>query len=384
MPGPPPVGPATHPSLTPVKWAEVDVAALRDNVAALCRHVAPAVRVMAMIKANGYGHGALLAARAALEGGAAWLGVSSAEEALQIRAGGIDAPLLVVGWTHPGSHQALIAAGVDLTVFDGDSIARLSRAARQGGRTARAHVKIDTGMGRLGARPEQMAGLAAALAEARGVEVAGVFTHFADADGSDPCFTEEQFHTFERLADPLRQLAPEALLHCANSAAMLRFPQMHADLVRPGIALYGYPPALTGTVAPLRPAMTMVALITQVKTIRRGDSVGYGRTWRAIRDTRVATVAAGYADGVQRAQSNRGRLVVRGHGCPIVGRVSMDQLVIDVSDLDTVAAGDEAVLFGRRGGVTLGADEVAAAGGTICYEVLCAVSARVARIAVNA
>jgi len=364
-----------------VKWAEVDVGILRTNVAEVRRCVGPGVAVMAMIKANGYGHGALPAAEAALQGGAGWLGVSSTEEALQLREAGIEAPVLIVGWTHPDNHQTLIEAGVDLTVYDRDAVAAIGRAAREAGRQARVHVKIDSGMGRLGVRPEAIADLARDLHQGSGsIAVAGVFTHFADADGSDLSFTEEQFSRFHELVNPIREVAPEALVHCANSAATLRLPHMHADMVRPGIALYGYPPRGAGETVPLKPAMTMVAAVTQVKTVPAGETVGYGRTWRAPRDTRIATVGAGYADGVHRAHSNRGRLLLHGRLCPIVGRVSMDQLTIDVSDVDRVAAGDEAVVFGTRDGVTLGADEVAVAAGTISYEILCAVSARVPRV----
>jgi alanine racemase len=368
----------------PVKWAEVDVSRLRDNAAAICRQVGTEVAVMAMIKANGYGHGWLLAAEAFLAGGARWLGVSSAEEALQLRHAGMEAPVLIVGWSHPDNHSELIAAGIDMTVYDVSSVASIRAAAREAGRPARVHVKIDSGMGRLGARPEHVEEVAAALEAARDhVVLTGVFTHFADADGSDTSFSELQHTRFLELAAVLLQGAPDALIHCANSAAVLRLPHTRHHLVRPGIALYGYPPPVAGGTVAVKPAMTVVATVTHVKTVHTGDTVGYGRTWRAAGDTRIATVAAGYADGVNRAHSNRGRLLIHGTLCPIAGRVSMDQLAVDVSELDAVQPGDEAILFGERDGVRLGADQVAATIGTIPYEVLCAVSARVSRIAVN-
>lgn len=178
----------------------------------------------------------------------------------------------------------------------------------------------------------------------------------------------------------LQDLAPQALLHCANSAATLRFSEMHHDLVRPGIAMYGYPPPSVAAVLPLNPAMTMKASVTQVKTVNPGDSVGYGRTWIADKDTRVATIAAGYADGVQRSQSNRGTTLIRGCRCPIIGRISMDQTTVDVSALDDVKQGDEVVFFGQQADAVLSADEVARTVDTISYEVLCAVSGRVPRI----
>lgn len=361
------------------KRAEVDAGALRDNAAAVVRHVGPGVGVMAMVKANGYGHGLETAGEAALEGGATWLGVSSAEEARQALRFG--APVLVVGWTDPADHDELVSAGVHVTVWDAEAVEALAAAAGRTGRQARAHVKIDTGMGRLGARPERLPELERVLAaHASEIDVAGLFTHFADSEAPDLGFTDEQHERFVELAAGLRELAPQALVHCANSGAILRAPHTHHDLVRLGIALYGYPPLTARDALPLRPAMTVVAPVTLVKTVAAGDTVGYCRTWRASAPTRVATVAAGYADGVQRAQSNRGTVLVAGVRCPIVGLVSMDQITVDVSEVDGVRPGDEVVLFGERNGARLGADEVAAVVGTIPHEVLCGVSARMPRV----
>jgi alanine racemase len=208
------------------------------------------------------------------------------------------------------------------------------------------------------------------------------FTHFADAE-DDPDFTLRQDHVFVGAVDGLRRRWPGLLLHAANSAAALGLPETRHDLVRCGIAIYGYAPVGFPAAAEFRPAMSFRARVTQVKTVRPGQSVGYGRTWVAERDTRVAAIAAGYADGVQRVQSNRGLVLVGGRRCPIIGRVSMDQLTADVSLVHEVRPGDEAVLFGRQGDAWLGADEVAAAGGTITYEVLCAVSSRVPRLRVE-
>jgi alanine racemase len=363
------------------KWAEVNAAALRDNAAAVVRHVGPDVAVMAMVKANGYGHGLGIAAEAALAGGATWLGVSSPEEALE--AVQFGAPVLLVGWSNPSSHLQLVSAGVDITVWDADAVTSVARAASEAGRPGRVHVKIDTGMSRLGARPDQLGELRRALVEhSAHLELAGVFTHFADSEAPDFGFTDEQHGRFLELVTEFRELAPGALVHAANSGAILRARHTHHDLVRLGIALYGYPPATAREVVPLRPAMTMLARVTLVKTVAAGDTVGYCRTWRAEAPTRIATVAAGYADGVQRAQSNVGTVLVDGVRCPIVGLVSMDQIGVDVSEVDGVRTGDEAILFGERDGAQLGADEVGAAVGTIPHEVLCAVSARLPRVVV--
>jgi len=238
-------------------------------------------------------------------------------------------------------------------------------------------------MSRLGAQLEQTHSILRAIRDAAPhLRLAGVFTHFADADAGDPDFTLDQHERFLPVVEAARDVDADVLVHCANSAATLRFPEMRHDLVRPGIALYGYTPPETPGVVPLRPALTFAACVTQVKTVRAGDTVGYGRTWTASRDTRLATVAAGYADGVHRTQSNRGCVLIAGVRCPIVGRVSMDMISVDVSAVDGIGPGDEAVVIGGRHGVHLGADEVGEAGGTVAYEVLCAVSARVPRILV--
>lgn len=360
------------------KWAEVDSSAIRDNVAAIRKVVGAGVQVMAMVKAEGYGHGAALASASALEGGASWLGVSSAEEALQLRSEGFTVPILLVGWCPPGLLGPLIGAGVHLTVWTPEQIA--AAAASAGSTPARLHLKVDTGMGRLGCAPADLPWLVEAVERAGGrAQPIGLFTHFASAD-DDPEFTRLQNQRFVQASQALRGRWPELLLHAANSAATLLHPETRHHLVRCGIAIYGYPPPAAARVVLLRPAMRLVARVTQVKTVPAGGSVGYGRTWVAVRPTAVATVAAGYGDGVHRAQSNRGSLLVGGRRCPIVGRVSMDQLSVDVSQAGRVRPGDEAVIFGRQGEEELGADEVAGVVGTISYEVLCAVSARVPRL----
>ena len=356
-----------------MKWAEVSLPTLRANAAAFQQAVA--TPLMAMVKAQAYGHGGPPAARALLDGGALWLGVALAAEALQLRGEGVEAPILVVGWSHPDSHQALIEAGVDITVSDGDGLNPVVAAARRAGRRATVQLKLETGMHRQGIALDDLPRLLdQAAAQAQHLEVTGVFTHLADADGPHPEHTELQHRRFEPAVAMVKAQAPQALVHCANSAAALRFPHMRHDMVRPGIALYGYAPPNCPRVD-VRPAMRMQALVTHVQTVAAGESVGYNCTWTAEHATRVGTLAAGYADGVHRAQSNRGTVVLAGRRCPILGRVSMDQLSVDVSALDAVRPGDVATIFGPE----LPADEVAEAGGTSSYEVLCAVSARVPR-----
>jgi alanine racemase len=358
----------------PMKWAEVDLGVLRRNAAAF-REAVGGARLMAMVKAGAYGHGGPPAARAFLDGGATWLGVALPGEALELHRAGIAAPILVVGWSHPDTHQELVEVGIDITVSDAAGLDAVVAAARRAGERARVQLKLETGMHRQGIHlPDLPRVLQHAAAEHAHVEVTGVFTHLADADGADPTHAERQHQRFLPAAAAVRELAPQALVHAANSAAALRFPHMRHDLVRPGIALYGYPPPNSPPPA-VEPAMAVRALVTHVHTVPAGESVGYGCTWTAERDTRVATVAAGYADGIHRAQSSRGSLVIQGARCPILGRVSMDQVTVDVSELDAIRPGDVATVFGPE----LPAEEVAAAEGTVSYEVLCAVSARVPR-----
>ena len=357
-----------------LRWVEIDVAALTRNAEVIATLVRPA-SVMVMVKSNGYGHGISIAARAALEGGATWLGVYTPQEALSLRASGFDARMLVVGWSPPATLDDLIAAGVDVSVLDTDGLRAV--AASAAGRRPRVHLKIDTGLHRLGALPEAVESLADAVRDAGDrVEVAGVFTHFADA-AEDVGFTVTQHARFLEAVEALRPVAPDALLHTSGSAAILAHPAMHHDLVRAGIAYYGYPP-VPGP-ASLRPAMSVFCRVAQVRTVARGESVGYVRTWRAETARLIATATLGYGQGLPRALSNRGHVAIRGQRCPIVGIVSMDQVGVDVSDVDGVTAGDTAMFIGEHGGIRIGADEVGELTGTLPHEILCGISEGIPR-----
>ena len=366
-----------------MRWAEVDVAALQHNAASVKRLLAPSVKLLAMVKSNGYGHGAITASLAALAGGATWLGVYTPGEALELRRAGFTERLLVVGWSPPSMLDALIAQDVDITVLDAAGVDAVNEAAASRDARARVHVKIDSGLGRLGARPAGLPELVGALRRDVGhVEVSGVFTHFADPE-RDPDFTHEQHERFLTAADELRAVAADALLHTCGSAAILAFPEMHHDLVRLGIAFYGYAPADQVGTAELRPCMTVLARVAQVKEVGAGETVGYNRTWTANATRRIATVAIGYGQGVPRALSNRGWFTIAGRRCRIVGVVNMDQVTVDVTDAHDVAVGDVAMFFGERDGVRLGADEVAAELDTIPHELICGLAAQVPRITVG-
>ena len=360
-----------------LRWVEIDVDALASNAEVLATLVRPA-QVMAMVKSNGYGHGMSIAARAALDGGATWLGVYTPQEALTLRGAGFRAPILVVGWSPPSTLSQLVKASVDVSVFDADGIGSVATAAAAAGSSARVHVKIDTGLHRLGALPETVDSLVTALRDAGNrIEVVGVFTHFADA-GGDPAFTATQHDRFLAAVDVLRAVAPDARLHTSGSAAVLTHPAMHHDMVRVGIALYGYPPVPAP--ATLRIAMHVFSRVAQVRTLAPGETVGYGRTWRAETPRRIATATMGYGQGLPRALSNCGHMALRGRRCPIVGVVSMDQVTLDVTDVAGVAVEDAAMFVGERDGVRIGADEVGDLTGTLPHEVLCGIAEGIDRL----
>ena len=346
--------------------AEVDIDAIRHNVAFLRGRLPSSVRFMAVVKANGYGHGSAAVARAALEAGAWGLAVSTPAEAA-ILAGLVEGErLLTVNGLAPSDVREAVAAGCAVTCHSEELAAALEAAAPAGARVP-VHLKVDTGMGRLGCSPAEAAGLARRIVSSRRLRLAGVFTHFASAD-CDPGFTEEQFECFRHV---LRGLDVDpGLRHAANSAAVLRHPDTALDAVRCGIALYGYGDA------GLRPALRLHAVVTQVKEVPAGATVGYGRTWVAQRPTRVATIAIGYEDGVLRSRANLGDVVIAGRRAPLIGRVSMDQITADASGVPGVRPGDRATLIGE--GIT--ADDVAGWSGTNAYEVLTSIGGRVQRV----
>jgi alanine racemase len=366
--------------------ARIDLGAIRDNVAALADRAAAGARVMAVVKADGYGHGLVPSARAAVEGGAAWLGVAFLEEALAVRDAGIDVPLLA--WlTTPGEDRsAAVAAGVDLGVYDLAQLEESAAAARATGRTARVQLKVDTGLARGGAAVADWPDLcaAAAKAEASGeVSVTGVWSHFAFADGgADHPVNGEQAKVFAQALEVVERagLRPE-VRHLANSAATLTAPATHYDLVRPGLAVYGLSPVpQLGTPEQygLRPAMTLASTVALTKRVPAGTGVSYLHRYTTERETTLALVPLGYADGVPRSATNLGPVQLGGRRRSVAGTVCMDQFLLDVGD-DEVAAGDEVLLFGPGTSGEPTAQDWADALGTINYEIVTRVGARVPR-----
>jgi alanine racemase len=363
-------------------WSEVDLDAIRHNVRALGEHVAPA-SVLAVVKANGYGHGAAPVARAALEAGAPWLGVARVEEGVQLRGHGIDAPILLLSEAPLSAAEAVVTHSITPVVYTEAGVDALAKAvAAFGGRhRLSVHLKIDTGMHRVGCDPEDALTLADRIAAAPELDLAGVCTHLAVADEPSDPYTGGQLTCFRESLDTLRAHGHDTgIVHAANSAAALGCADARYDLVRIGIAAYGLPPARSfASLVPLRPALSLHARVMMVRELDAGERLSYGLRYELPRAGRVATVSAGYADGVPRDLGLAGgEVLIRGHRHPIAGIVTMDQLMVDVGDAD-VEAGDEVVLIGRQGDDEVTATDWAERLGTISYEVVTGIGARVPR-----
>jgi alanine racemase len=380
-------------------WVEVDLSAITANVAYLCATVAPAA-VCAIVKADGYGHGAVPVAGAALEGGAAYLGVALAEEGHELRQAGIEVPVLVLSEPPAEAMPLVVEDNLTATIYTDDGLAGLlgaAAAARPGSGTGRAggpvrprpvpvHLKVDTGMHRVGASPAALVGLARRVAAHPALSVEGLFTHLAVADEPDDPFTGEQLDRFEQV---VRALAAEGIrpkmLHAANSAGALCHPRSRYQMVRPGIAMYGQAPAaaLRGgpLVAPFQPALSLKARVSYAKEVNAGESLSYGLHYRLSRRSVVATVPLGYADGVpRRLFMVGGEVLIGGRRLPVAGAVTMDQILVDCGPGSGVERGDEVVLLGRQGDAEISPWEWAERLGTIAYEVTCALSPRLPRL----
>jgi alanine racemase len=372
-------------------WAEIDLGAIRHNAAVLAQVARPA-RLCAVVKAGGYGHGAVAVAQAALEGGATWLAVALVEEGLELRAAGIGAPVLLLSQPPLEAMPEVVAGALTPTVYTPAGLEALAEAVGAGAGVDRpfpVHVKVDTGMHRVGADPLAAVALAVAVDGDPRLRLEGFWTHFAVSDEVDEPYTAEQVARFDAaVASLARCRIRPALLHAANSAGALWHPASRYDLVRCGIALYGLAPCADGvdrgSVAHLRPVLALKARVSHVRELRQGERLSYGLRYRLERDSVIATVPLGYADGVSRALSAAGgEVLLGGRRRPISGTVTMDQILVDCGPGSPVAVGDEVVLLGRQGEESITAWEWAARTGTIAYEVVCGVSGRVPRIHVG-
>jgi len=363
----------------------VDLDAIAHNIQEVKIRVGPSVKVMAVVKADGYGHGAIEVARTALEAGASWLGVALPEEGAKLRVAGITAPILVLGPTSPTQAGLIVGFGLAQTLTTWEQAQALSQEARFQGRDIGVHLKVDTGMGRIGVAPAEALSLAKKVARLPALRLEGAMTHFADADSREKGYARAQLQTFLAVIAELTGAGiPILYRHAANSAAILDLPEAYLDLVRPGIMIYGYyPSAEVSRSLKLRPALTLRTEVAYLKEVLHGTSVSYGRTFVASRRTRVATLPIGYADGYSRLLSNSGEALIHGCRVPVIGRVCMDMIMVDVTEIPQVRPGDEAVLYGRQGETEISVEEVAAKIGTISYEVVCAISHRVPRVYVG-
>lgn len=351
----------------------VDLNAIAHNARVLRQLLGDGVAMMAVVKANAYGHGLIPVARTALDNGAEALGVAVPEEGRRLRQAGIAAPILVLGNVTAAGAEISAEEGLIQTICDPDGVSAMQKACRCTGRDASVHLKIDTGMNRIGARTEKdIREVLRELEKADRLHLTGAYTHFADADNPDDTFSRQQFECFMRL----QQILPDGiLLHAAASDASLRFPWARLHMVREGIALYG---CVSGERDPgLRRAMSWETRVAYIKEIDAGDTVSYGRTFTAPGPMRVATLPVGYGDGYPRSCSGRAGVLLRGRLCPVLGRVCMDQMMVDISSVPQVHKGDTAVLMGTQGGQRITAEDLAGWAGTISYEILLSPHTRV-------
>lgn len=363
-------------------YATVNLAALAHNLSRIKRYLSPGCEVMAVVKANAYGHGALETAQALTRQGIGRFAVASLDEGIALRQAGLSASIVVLGALFEKQVSDLVAHRLTPVVSDGRILPSLAKAARTHPTPYPIHLKVETGMGRLGFSPEELLSILDNPILRSPLQVEGMMTHLADADGKDSIFTERQLGAFRTVLEQIRERGVTIpLVHTANSAAIVRFPDAHYSLVRPGIMLYGYHtlPATVPT-PDLRPVLSLRTTIVQLRTIPRGGTVSYNGTFVAPRPTRIAVLPIGYADGYSRRLSHRGSVLIQGRRAPIVGLVCMDMIMVDVTDLASVQVGEIVTLIGQQGRESIWANEVADWIGTISYEVLCGIGSRVPRL----
>jgi len=366
-------------------WAEINLDAIAHNVREIKKLIGKRVEMMGVVKADAYGHGVLEVVRTLLDNGVTQLAVSMLDEAIQIRKMGINVPILILSYTDPARAEEIVVNNVTQTVFSMDLAMALSKAAVKLGKNAKIHVKVDTGMTRVGFMPGYSAVKSIMeISKLPGIIIEGIFTHFASADESEREYTQMQFEKFMSVCNELGRVGIHIpVKHVCNSAGIIQYPEMHLDMVRPGVILYGLYPSkeIKRDTICLKPAMTLKANVILVKDVEKGTCISYGRTFRTSRQSRIATIPIGYADGYTRLLSNKGKVLINGETAPIVGRICMDQCMVDVTDLKhDVKVGDEVVLFGCQNGSCISVDEVAEEIGTINYEIVCIIGKRIPRV----
>jgi alanine racemase len=371
---------ATHPPERAV--ARIDLAAIEHNCAQLRSHLTGGAKLCAVVKANGYGHGDVWCAKAAVAGGAEWLAVAAASEALELRRHGIAEPVLIMGALTAADARAALEAPADVVAWEPAFAEALARTATADGVTGRVHVKLDSGMGRLGTKDaEQALATARVVAGAEHLQLVGLMTHFATADEPGDDHFANQLQVFAEFTERFRAEHPDVVVHAANSAAVFRDPAAHFDMARCGVAVYGLDPFQEDAAQRgLRPALSLESYVAAVRRFEPGDSAGYGRRWRAEEPTWVATIPIGYGDGIRRAFTNNADVLIGGRRYPLVGAVSMDNVTVDLGPETEVQPGALATLIGGDGGERISAEDLAGRIDTINYEITCALSPRVRRV----
>lgn len=366
-------------------WAEVNLDNIAHNVQEIKRIVDKNAEILAVVKADAYGHGVMEVSKTLLENGVSRLAVSMLDEAIQLRKNGIEVPILVLSYTDPGRAEEIIKNGITQTVFSHDLAESLSQAAQRLEKNVKIHIKIDTGMTRVGFMPGYSAVKnVISISKLPRIIIEGLYTHFASADEKDKVYTNMQFERFTSIVNELNRVGVYIpVKHVCNSAGIIEFPHMHFNMVRPGIALYGLYPSLdvNKEKIKLKPAMTLKANIILVKDVEKETCISYGRIFKTKRDSRIATIPIGYADGYTRLLTNKGEVLINGQRAPIVGKICMDQCMVDISNIKgDVNVGDEVVLFGQQGEEEINVDELAHSIGTISYEVVSIIGKRIPRV----
>lgn len=364
--------------------ARIHLDNIGSNIAGIREAIGPARKILIAVKANAYGHGAVAVSRLAERIGVDWLGVATVPEGLQLRQAGIRLPILKLSPAFPEEMAPAVQEGLTLTVCERANVDALEAVCRAGNLRAAVHLKVDTGMGRIGVSSAEAPALAAHIERAcLSLRLEGIFTHLPVSDAADPAYTRDQIDRFKAVVDAIHAAIGRrvSLVHCANSGAVLGHAPAWLDMVRPGIMIYGFrPDPDTPATIPLKPGLSFLTRVSFLKKVTAGTSIGYGRTWFAPRGTWIATIPAGYADGFNRLFSNRGRVLINGRSYPVVGRVCMDQSMVDLGPDTDVRVGDEVVLIGRSGDAEITCEEWAQALSTITYEVTCQINARVQRV----
>lgn len=366
-------------------WAEIHLDNIEHNVKQAVSRVGKMTETMAVVKADAYGHGVFETVPTLIESGASRLAVSMLDEAIQLREFGIKVPILVLSYTEPSRAEDIINYNITQTVFSHDLAKALSDASIKRNKQAKIHIKIDTGMTRVGFMPGYSAVKdVVKINELPGVVIEGLFSHFSSADEVDRGYTMTQYQRFESIIQELNRIGIFIpVKHVANSAAIMQYPNLHLNMVRPGIILYGLYPSdgESKRLIDIKPAMELKAKIVLVKEVEQGSPVSYGRTFVTKRNSRIATLPIGYADGYSRLLSNKGRVLIHGEYAPIIGNICMDQCMVDVTDIKSeVKTGDEAVIFGVQGNNEITIDEIARLCGTINYEIVCLIGKRIPRV----